>query len=357
MTAAPGACFYRIRVPLEALAARGFDVTFIAAGDNSNTAYGEPARYGGGVKKRTEPVVLSSVEGYDLIIGHRLNRPSGMETWRRARGPFNRLVYETDDDVFSITPDNWPAYNLFRRTDILDAVEHSTEVADLVTVSTGPLAKVMGQFNPSTVVLPNCLPDWVLQLERKPHARPCLGWAGGASHGADVGLIVEPVRRFLDRFSGWDFRLGGTDFRPTFARSRIYHSRWVPINKDPRQFYASIRMDIGLAPLVPCTFANSKSFLKVLEYAGLGIPSVASATGPYPDFIRHGENGFLALSEADWLEYLSLLASDDALRGKLGAQAKADARNWTIGANWQLWADAYTGLFPKRPQRVSSGIS
>lgn len=341
-----GCMFYRVRTPLEALAANGWDVTFLSAGDDG--ARSDPGRYGGGVKVKRALATQSAMEGYDVVVGHRVNIHSGLEAWRRTRGPFNRLVYETDDDVFSVGPQNWKAYHLYTRGDILDAISHAMEVSDLVTVSTPPLARVMSRLNPNVKVLRNCLPDWVPDLQRKPHARPCAGWAGGASHGLDVSMIAVPVRTFLDRFPGWDFRIGGNDFRGTFAHDRVYFRKWIPVNMQPRAYYATMRMDFGLAPLAGAKFDESKSAIKVIEYGALGIPSVASDFGPYPDFIRHGENGFLARTEDEWLEYMSLLASDERLREKMGAAARESARERTIGRHWQEWADAYEDMFARR---------
>ena len=322
-------------------------MTFLSA------AYGDAVewdakRYGSGVKVKRAPATESNMKGYDVVIGHRLNQHGGLEAWRRTRGPFNRIVYETDDDVFSVGPENWKAYHLYQRGDIRDAVEHAAEVSDLVTVTCPPLARVMGRFNPNTVVLRNCLPDWVPEMKRSPHSRPCLGWAGGASHGVDVGVIAQPVRGFLDKFPGWDFRVGGWDFRETFAHDRVYYRRWVPVNMQPRAYYSSLRMDIGLAPLAGTKFDESKSYIKVLEYAALGIPSVATPFGPYPEFIRHGENGFLASTQDEWQEYMSLLASDEQLRAKMGAAARESARECTIGKHWREWANAYNDLFRSR---------
>ncbi len=204
----------------------------------------------------------------------------------------------------------------------------------------------MREYNANVVVLPNHIPAWVCDAERTRHARPCLGWTGGASHGVDVGLIVSPVQRFLKRFPGWDLRLGGTDYRPTFrAGNRATFTRWVQVNDDQEGFYRSMDFDIGLAPVAATTFTAAKSNLKALEMAALGIPVIASDWYPYRDFIRHGETGFLVRHDHEWLKYMSELAADEALREKMGAAARELARQWTIERGWTLWAEAYEGLF------------
>lgn len=329
-----GCMYYRIELPLRQLEKHGHEVKFQSAGDMDGN--------------RT-PVTLRDMEGYDVIIGQRFNTHRGLGTWRRARVPSSRLVYETDDDVFSVTPENWQAYHLFNRGDIQDAVIHMAEVSDLITVTTEHLGQVIAENtgNENIAVLPNYVPAWVTETQWEHSQRPTIGWQGGGSHGVDVGIIAEPVRRFMKRFPGWDLRLGGTDFRPTFRvpKERTRFNLWVPVYLDEPGFYNSIDWDIGLAPLSPKQFNESKSNIKVLEYAARGIPSIASDCGVYRSFIRHGENGFLVKRDHEWLKYLSILASDEGLRLKMGEQARQDAKRWTIEEHWQQWEMAYASLF------------
>jgi hypothetical protein len=336
MTVVLAVCFYRIALPLRELEKHGHDVTFRSVGDQG---------------RREKPVTLRDMLGFDVVIGQRFNLHSGLETWRRARTATSRLVYDTDDNVWAITPENWNAYHLYSQLDIQDACEHSAQVSDLITVTTPCLGAVMTERtgNPNVAVLPNCVPEFVTTTEWEHRARPAVGWQGGASHGIDVGLIASPVRRFLKRFPGWDLRLVGTDYRPTFkAGDQAQFSKWIPIYEDTPGYFASIDFDIGLAPLAPKEFNSSKSNIKVLEYAARGIPSIATDCDVYGSFIRHGENGFLVKRDHEWLKYLSILAEDDGLRAKMGEAARQDAAKCTIEGNYELWEQAYSSLFKSR---------
>ncbi len=316
---------------MQQLQVHGHDVTFASADVDKHRGAGITAR---------------AMEGHDVIVAQRFNKPGGVHVYREARTPANRLVYELDDDVFSVSPDNFQAYQFWRRPDILDATIHAMEVSDLITCSTPALAEVLREHNPNVVAIPNHIPGWVCDANRNRRVRPAVGWAGGAAHGADVGLIASPVRRFLKRFPGWDLRLNGTDYRPTFkAGDRAHFATWVPVIDDPEKFYMSPDWDIGLAPVVSNTFNRSKSAIKILEYGALGIPTIASDWHPYRDYIKHGETGFLVRRDHEWLSYMSELASDDGLREKMGAAAREQARQFTIEKGWALWEEIYRGLF------------
>jgi len=279
----------------------------------------------------------------DIVVAQRWDSPGGLGTWRRMKA-FSRLVYEVDDDVFSIEPQNWSAYQVYSRADVQDAVAHSAEVADLVTVSTPPLAEVMRRFNPNVVVLPNLLPDWMLDLDPPCGERPAVGWMGGASHALDIMVVAGPLRRFLRRNPGWDAVLIGTDYRNVIKHERCGFIPWTHIGDDAAAYFRSLDYDIALAPLLDSPFNRSKSALKALENSGRGIPVIASDVEPYRRFIIHGETGYLVRYEHEWIKYMEELAGDQALRESMGARAKQVAREHVISRGWQRWQTAYEEL-------------
>jgi glycosyltransferase involved in cell wall biosynthesis len=79
--------------------------------------------------------------------------------------------------------------------------------------------------------------------------------------------------------------------------------------------------DISIAPLEPTAFNDAKSNIKFLEAAILGVPSVCSPRAHFAAVVRHDENGMLAEGDAAWFSCLSALASDGALRQRLGHAA------------------------------------
>jgi glycosyltransferase involved in cell wall biosynthesis len=320
-------------LPLRELARHdGFEVTFADAGDTYHPT----------------SVTLPMLDGYDVVVAQRWNSHKGLGVWRRA-SLRSKIVYELDDDLWHVTPENWVAYNLYNQPDIRDATTHAGEVADLITVTTEPLAEVLREVcgHDRVAVLPNCIPSWATRLPHTLHRRPRVGWAGGASHGIDVGQVASPVRRFLKRFPDWDLQLNGQDYRDTFKvpASRAFFVPWTPVYENPEKYYAGISYDIGLAPLYPTRFARSKSAIRVLEHGARSIPTVATDIEPYRGLITHGVDGFLVKRDHEWLRYLSLLAADDALREKMGIAAQDTARQHLIEDRWMAWRDAYAGLF------------
>jgi glycosyltransferase involved in cell wall biosynthesis len=66
----------------------------------------------------------------------------------------------------------------------------------------------------------------------------------------------------------------------------------------------------------------------------LGIVPVGTPMASNTEVIRHGENGFLAANDNEWLELLNTLIADDKLRNEMSARAAADARaKYSLEAN------------------------
>jgi len=327
---ASGCAWYRLIMPLNELGKHdGHDVEFAA----------QPLMRKG---DRAGIDILKARQA-DITVAQRLYDFESLKGWRRL-APFTKLVYELDDDVFSIEPVNWGPYQTFGRAEIRNAVAHYIETSDMVTVTCESLAQVMRQHNDNVHILPNHIPGWVLDLPAPQGDRPAVGWMGGASHGLDLGLVARPLRQFLSRNPGWDAVVVGVDYRPTIKHNRCGFIPWTHVTDEPEAYYQSIDFDIGVAPVLEGTFAKSKSYIKALEYGARGIPIIASDVTCYRDYVIDGVTGFLVRYEHEWLDRLQLLASDEGLRLSMGAKAKELARQHTIDDGWRKWEAAYKGL-------------
>lgn len=277
-------------------------------------------------------------ENYRVIVGQRISRYEALPLWRRLSLK-HRLVFETDDDVWAIDPTNFAA-KLAHTPDVVEATELAVSYAHLVTVSTVPLAERVSRFNSNVVVLPNRIQAALLDVERPRRDRVTVGWAGGDSHLRDIALVANQLRRFFEQNPDVDHHQIGTDYR-TALRLPGRHTPWT---RDVWQYYRSVDFDIGLAPLIDSVFNRSKSNIKALEYAALGIPVIASDVEPYRDFVIDGETGFLVRNEWMWKRRLFELVHDEAMRTEMGTRAKQEAAKWTIEEGYQTWLEAYRSL-------------
>jgi hypothetical protein len=120
---------------------------------------------------------------------------------------------------------------------------------------------------------------------------------------------------------------------------------WQPVIAAYREYAAAFQnqdMDILVAPLVDNSFSRAKSHVKFLEYSTLGAPGIYSNVTPYNGIVAHGENGFLASTTDEWIEYLQKLISSPDLRYRAGQNAQDTVRRgWLLSDRAGIWLETY----------------
>lgn len=294
-----GPDYYRVRLPGEWLRRRGFAVDFVYNDLNQNTVAGASVVM---IQRGWHPFLVLAIE---------VLRQWGIRT-----------VYELDDDIWAIP--EWNPLRVHFTPEHLRGMENCMRLCDGVIVSTHPLAGLVARFNPSVWVCPNGVDlDRVPPREapRRPGVR--IGWAGSGTHGADL-MVVAPVLKRVMRARpevtavfmgalppGWE------------AGERVEHHPWVA-SRALFEGYRALDLDMALAPLVPCRFNASKSPVKALEAAALGLPIVASDLGPYR-CLASGSGGLLVpLNDPyGWEEAILGLVDDPERRLAMGQAARA----------------------------------
>lgn len=280
--------------------------------------------------------------GCDVVVAQRTCLPGPSQIWQdMARAGHSKLVFEIDDDLWNLDASNAQAVR-FYDADHRKRLTDNVRVADLVTVTTEPLAELVSQWNRNVVILPNMIPQWMLTHDvPRDDARVTIGWGGSPSHTRDFGEAARPLKRVLQRFGdATEFHNIGTDFtgRVQSNRGRTRFSGWLDTVED---YLRTIDYDIGVIPLRPSPFNDGKSDIKLLEHAALGIPSVVSATGPYARALAAGAPALPAVTHKDWEHHLVDLVQSPTDREQLGKAAREWAAGRTIELNAHLWATAY----------------
>ena len=285
---------------------------------------------------RTPPAPSAEdMEGVDTLVMQRPVGPLGMRTFEALEGVTAR-VYEVDDDLLTADPSALPHLTDER---VKDSIRWMMQRAEMVTVSTPYLAELYSQYNPRVRVLPNMISADLLDLNRRRgrQGKVTVGWAGGQSHLPDWASAAETVAAVLRRHPEADMHFVGADYSPLLHHPCL----WTGWTNDVWDYYRAVDFDIGLAPLADIPFNYSKSHLKAMEYAALGIPVIAQDLPPYREFVADGVTGYLVRTPEEWDKRLEELICDQAAREELGANARAHAAKFTIQGNWRLWEAAY----------------
>lgn len=311
----PACLYYRLRLPFAQLAKRGH-------------------------RTSVARLLLGQRHTADVIVGQCVYLPDQSYLWRNVCAEQRAVcVYEMDDDLFSITPDNRAAYAAYMDPEIQDHIRKNIAAAHLVTVTNERLAAVAREFNAHVAILPNYIPAWLLDHEPRRYPFPVIGWAGGDSHGRDFGEIARPLRRFLRDNTDVAFHCIGADYtdRVRTRHSNVGHTGWTNNTED---YLRTIDFTYGLAPLRDTPFARCKSPLKALEAAALGIPCIASNIPPYSEFVQHGVTGLLVDNAKEFDLALNDMR-DSQWRDYLSVNARKQAAEHVIEDHAWKWEDAY----------------
>ena len=294
----------------------------------------------GGQARWSEEMTAQDIVTSDIIVGQRVCRDDATLVWQAMCAKGDKLmVLEIDDDLFQIDPSNAPAYKFYTPS-LLANLAQNIRAAHVVTVSTEPLADVIRAYNPNVVVVPNRIPAWLLEHQRPVDRHRTIGWGGGVSHAMDWVDAAPQVARFLQRNQDVHAHVIGGTFESmrNWPVERLTVTPWFNSVDD---YYRAVNFDIGLAPLRPHVFNQSKSAIKTLEYAALGIPVVASAAGPYEEFVQHGVTGLLVRRDHEWTSHLRALANDADMRMEMDRNARQQAAEHTIEGNLGSWLEAW----------------
>ncbi len=325
-----GCRYYRLDLPMQALADRGHDVL-------------------------VDPVMPDEWrDTADVIIGQRVCLPGATVRWQQlAKQGRAKLVLEIDDDLFNIHPSSKRAHAFFAQPGVRANLEMNLRAADLVTVTTDHLAEQLSPYNPNIAVLPNCIPAAL--LDHTPARREdilTIGWGGSATHQIDWTGPDEHIARYVTRNPGTEMHVMG--WTPPVLWGRLPRDRrrvtgwihgrvtgWIHHVND---LHRAIDYHVGVIPLRDMPFNLSKSDIKFVEMAALGIPVVASGAGPYALSVQHETTGYLVTRPQDWQRYVAQLVADGSLRETVGKAAQEWARTRTVEGNAHLWEAAYQGV-------------
>lgn len=261
------------------------------------------------------------------------------------------LIYELDDLLFEL-PENHPLMKTGCYSINLIPILNAVCEADLVTVSTNPIADYLRPFNPNIKVLPNYLIDkyWEFLPIRNQQNNPdriVIGYIGGATHLEDMEMVIEPLLKINDQYSEKiQFIFFGLNPPEIFKkRTTVRVKSIVPVYKNYAKALKNQNFDILIAPLINNEFNQAKSNIKYLEYSTLGAPGIYSNVKPFSEIVKNGKNGLLASSHQEWFDCLKALIESPEMRREIALNAQKTVKsNYMLSQHANEWSVAYQSI-------------
>ncbi len=277
----------------------------------------------------------------DLVIVERnwisrLGYPGLRELFCTLTGRNIPFLYATDDDLLRKPVDFFDVDGSLAMH-AKPLIRWLAREAVGILVSTNPLANALAGLNRNIAVVPNALDERLFAARRsRPTALPTgqplvFGYMGTFTHLDDLLPVAQAIRRILHTANGkLVFEIVGVGDQQLLKRMfhelpvvfRIVPKEAVPYEAFVDWMQTNLHWDFAIAPLVDTRFNRSKSDIKYLDYAALGIPGLFSAVTPYEATVRHRDNGLLVGNSAhEWESALRTMTNDAPLRERIAGIA------------------------------------
>ena len=205
--------------------------------------------------------------------------------------------------------------------------------ADVVTTTTQVLADLFGnQFDGPIEIIENCLDSFSYARDGRKHDGVTIGWVASREHVTDIRMLdLSTVLRNVMARDG-HVRITTVGLKLDLDPGRYTHIRHIPFQELPA-FLA--QLDIGIAPIADHPMSYGRSSIKVKEYAGAGVPWVASARGSYLGL--GAKEGGVTVADDGWEQALLDLAGSRRKRMRLRRKAESWGKSQHIRHHTQRW--------------------
>lgn len=289
----------------------------------------------------------------DVMVFQRVTYAMMVDAFERFRARGIAVVVDVDDDLDRIDPKN-PAWAMLHPKagtgQSWVTAKRACDAATMVTVSTPALLPLYAPGG-NGVVIPNFVPSIFHTIPR--FDSPVFGWGGSLhSHAGDLPVVGDAVGRLMRE--GHQFRVVG----PIEGVRDAMGLPWEPDSTGalPIQSWAQglSTLGVGMAPLADTIFNKSKSRLKIIEKASLGVPTVFSPRADYMKLHQETGIGIPAGSPRVWYRELKKLITDDEYRTEKSAADRKASLGYTVDENAWRWMDVWTEALRRQRRGASS---
>jgi glycosyltransferase involved in cell wall biosynthesis len=289
---------------------------------------------------------VSRSNNYDIIFVQREAFMTGSSYFEKK---FSRskakLVFDFDDSIWLLDTSSanqiWQWMKSSKKTGKIIAYSH------LIFAGNQFLGEYAKQFNPNVKIIPTTIDTNLFKRKTPYQDKPqlCIGWSGSHTtikhFESGIPFLKKIKQKYGDRIC---FKVMGD---PQYINDELGITG-IPWSSSTEVDILS-SFDIGIMPLPDDQWVKGKCGLKGLSYMALEVPTVMSAVGVNTEIIQEGRNGFLASSEQEWVDKLSLLIDSFELRKEIGMQARQTVeKNFSFDAQKNNYLQHFNALLKEK---------
>jgi glycosyltransferase involved in cell wall biosynthesis len=275
---------------------------------------------------------LRDASRFDLVFIYREMFPIGpaLIEFLLGRRRYPPVVFDFDDAMFlpSVSDANRLIGALKQPGKITTIIRSS----DHVIAGNEYLAAYARRFNRSVTMIPTCVdthrfvPAQSGVVPSDGGRLPIVGWIGSPTTASYIRGLTGVLQRVRERHP-FVLRVSGAGEPLDVPGIDVENPPWTL----DREVVLFNTCDVGVYPLTDDEWSKGKCGFKALQFMACGVPVVAAAVGVNREIIQDGVNGFLASTDAEWIEKLGRLLGDAELRRRF-----AEAGRRTIERAYSL---------------------
>jgi glycosyltransferase involved in cell wall biosynthesis len=231
------------------------------------------------------------------------------------------LIYDFDDALYAQKTGSIPEFEGAEKK-MKEKLDTMIRSADIVIAGNETLSTYVERQGTRSVVVPTTYDArnaGVKRHERK--EATTIGWIGRAGTLVYLDELVPVLNRLDEIYPGRICLkvISNAPYNPPGLSVPVENVKWSLEDEEEEL----LTFDIGVMPLRDDEWSRGKCAFKALQMMAHGLPVVVSPVGANSELIIDGVNGFLAGPDTEWVERISGLVEDPALRERLGGEGRA----------------------------------
>lgn len=224
-----------------------------------------------------------------------------------------KVVYDYDDAIWMLDISDANRNLSFLKDP--SKTKKIIELSDLILAGNQYLADYGSQFNRNVEIIPTVVDTDYFKSSNPNHNDVItIGWSGSQTTIKHLMLAQNWLQKVQKKYANRVRLMAICEREIQMAGVDIEVVAW---NRE-EEVADLDKIDIGIMPLPDDEWSKGKCGFKGIQYMSMSKPCVMSPVGVNPEIVRHGENGFLANTEDEWIEIVSRLIEDAELRRKIG---------------------------------------
>jgi glycosyltransferase involved in cell wall biosynthesis len=261
----------------------------------------------------------------------------GTSIFERLFSVRSKLIFDFDDSIWLPTISKGNQRLKFLKSS--DKIKKIISFSNQVVCGNQYLATYASKYNSNVTIIPSTIDTDSYYIRQRTDPKTItIGWSGSFTTVPHFEYIVPALLKIQSKY--------GDRVKFLMIGVEGYSCNGLNISSivwNAKSEVGDLHLfDIGIMPLPDDEWTRGKCGMKGLQYMAAGIPTVMSPVGVNKEIIQDNENGFLASTEAEWLDKLTGLIESADLRERIGLNGrKTIEEKYSVKANAPLYLELF----------------